>query len=516
MKLSEIRAIYKSIYDQIPRQTQSLDEISQFVRMKSDSAPRIPFEELPQSLQKHVRESITPDSLRAFLIDCLSADEFNNLTVDIPENDLHDILIWTRNHTTYTIQAGTPLFTKTEDGYILSDMPDIDKLPLIPNLYGDYAINTFTTAVCRFRSIPVETETDKKTGKTTQRKKQMNHAARAAANKDIVSAGYYQINISDKKYKHALTTQKNRNAYIALMDEEFFQKFDFSNGELIYDGAIAGQVKQHIRGRYEDVSAIDFPLLVQIYTAAVKAKMKYDSFTITVYIPTFFKEMGIDTGTGNASDFMRKLHSFENCAGFLPGSSTISKLLSIIDMDMKHQTITFAIPYIMRLITLLNEQNLVKGKTRNGDEYEYIKPHHNTLIHSTIVAERNKPAVELLGLITTGLLQRGAVPDTKTYRKNNTQTTTPELVTYSETFRTLLNDAPLLRGRIQAYKTTADKNKALRRAFSRMWELLPTKTDAEQYFINLHYNAIIPTMTTLGDILEITHTGINGKYSQKK
>lgn len=537
MKLSEIRDIFKTLDEQEAQtpQVQTADEVSERAQRRFDALPRIPFDELPASLQRSVRERFQLQNIREFLCDVLpipsieaavkdmtaeqraalprpaeSYVSFDTLVSGIPARDLEKILIHTRNTAIYTIEREWEQTSADGDGAPV----------FVPMLYAPHAVSAFTAAIDSYRAVPTVTEIDKKTGKETKHRKQTNHAARAAADKEIVSAGFYQFAISDKQYQHALTTQQNRTAYIALMDSEFFNKLDFSNGELIYDGVISGYVKQYSKGKYEDVSTLDLPLLVQIYTAAVKAHMKHDNYTITVYIPTFFKEMGIDAGTGNAADIMRKLHSFENCVGVLPGTKTISKLLSIVDMDLKRQTITFAIPYIMRIITLLDEKNLVQGKTRQGEEYKYIKPYHNTLVHSTVAAERNKPAVELLYCITSGLLQRGAIPDVKTYRKNQTQTTTPDLVTYSVTYRTLLNDAPLLRSRIASYGgnkyPSSNQNAALRRAFSRMWELLHTQTDAERYYIDLRYTAIVPTMASLDDVLTITHRGINGKYSPQK
>ena len=92
----------------------------------------------------------------------------------------------------------------------------------------------------------------------------------------------------------------------------------------------------------------------------------------------------------------------------------------------------------------------------------------------------------------------------------------PALVSYSISFRTLINDAPLLRGRIKSYKSQNDKNKALRRAFEKAYQLIKAKTDAGEYFIDLHIPEIIPTMSTLDDLLTITHHGINGDYKPRR
>jgi hypothetical protein len=299
------------------------------------------------------------------------------------------------------------------------------------------------------------------------------------------------------------------------MQPDFFNLLDFKDGTILYDSETAGIVKKYSKGKYTDVQELDFPLLQQLYTAAVKSNIRHDAFTITVSLPQFFREMGVEVSKGNAPDIMAKLHSFENCVGIIPGQ-TVSKLFSIIQSDMKNQTMTFAVPYIMRLSEILADKNHVEKKTRQGALIDYQQPYHNTLVHSSIAKERNKTAVELVYLITTGLLQRGYVPDIKTYRKKGAKTQYPERVTYSISFRSLINDAPLLRGRIQSYSDVKDKNRALRRAFEKAYELIDKKTDAAEWFIDLQGNRIIPTMTTLDDELIFTHNGRNGDYKKKK
>ena len=506
MKLSEIRERLEALADQQPGET--IEEYSQRVW---DGLPRIPYKELPRSLQQNVRERFTADILRDFLREGYNMTDFaanvlkmdaahvadlsfpfeDEITAGIPAEDLDAILIRTRNTAVYTVEYEAPG-------------------QLAPMLYGNHAIEAFETAIDEYR----ERLEEKHQQAQARAKGQKPQRTQRAGN--LVSAGFYQYVISDKKYQGALTTQANKNAYIALMNPDFFKRLDFENGTVMFDQETAGIVKKYSKGKYTDVQDLDFPLLTQIYTAAVKSNVRHDAFTITVSLPQFFREMGIETSKGNAPDVMAKLHSFENCVGIMPGTQTVSKLFSIIQLDMKNQTMTFAVPYIMRLSEVLGEKNHVEKKTRQGALIDYQQPYHNTLVHSSIAKERNKTAVELVYLITTGLLQRGYVPDIQTYRKKNAKTKYPERVTYSISFRSLINDAPLLRGRIQSYKDVKDKNRALRRAFEKAYELIDKKTDAAEWFIDLQGNRIIPTMTTLDDDLTFTHNGRNGDYKPKK
>ena len=450
-----------------------------------DLLPRCPYQELPASLQKSARQRFTIENLRNFLQDCYTVDEWESLVSDLSAECLDKILLRARNTAVYTIEKEIGEFS--------------------PMLYGDHAVTAFEAAISNYENAP----------RTEKGKKARISANKAARGNQLISAGYYQIAISDKKYKFALTTKKNKSAYIQVVKPGFFEKLNFTGGVITWDREVAGVIKNDRRGSYEDIQDIDLALLTQIYTAAVKAHKSYNGFTITVYLHKFLREMGIDPGKNNAPDIMRKLQSFENCIGIMPGTGIIAKLFSIIEINATDNTMTFAVPYIFRLIDELESKNKIERKTKDGD-IEYIAPYHNMLVYSTIGNERNKTAVELVYLIIAGLHQRGTPPDAKTYAKRNMQHEDPRLVTYQTSFNTLLNDTTYLKKRVDAYKSTADKNKALRRAFEKAYQLIKAKTDAGEYFIDLHIPEIIPTMNTLDDLLTITHHGINGDYKPRR
>lgn len=506
MTLKEIREIVEENTTQKPN-----EKMAEFAQRMWDNSPRIAFADLPASLQKKVRERHTISSVLDFLHECytitpevenaiknMTAEEqaklpqpadsyisFETITAGISDADLQKILLRARNTAIYTIES--------ENG------------DLSPMLYGNHAVAAFEAAIAEHENAP----------KDGDGKKIRTSANKAARGDQLVSAGYYQFAISDKKYKFALTTKKNKSAYIQVVKPGFFEKLDFTGGVITWDREVAGVIKNNRRGSYEDIQDIDPALLTQIYTAAVKAHKSYNGFTITVYLHKFLREMGIDPGKNNAPDIMRKLQSFENCVGVMPGTGIIAKLFSIIEINALDNTMTFAVPYIFRLIDELESKNKIERKTKDG-EYEYIAPYHNMLVYSTIANERNKTAVELVYLIIAGLHQRGKVPDANTYAKKDMQHRDPHLVTYQTSFGSLVDDTSILSGRIQAYKSTADKNKALRRAFEKAYQLIETKTDAGEYFIDLQIPKIIPTISTLDDKLIISHRGVNGEYRQKR
>lgn len=465
-----------------------------------DSLPRITYDELPDSLKKKVRDRFTADTIRQFLIECYPehdtpqadgtiATGYVTLTADIPKKDMKKLFIRTRNTAVYTIEA--------------QERDDRGRFILEPSLYGNNACDAFEQSIDEYHSKQPIVRKGKK--KST--------IARAKEAGQIVSVGYYQRHISDKNYMHALTAQKNKTAYIAIIKSGALDKLHIDqNGIVTFDEQFAGVLKQSGKGKYTDIAEIDFPLLIQCYTAAFEAAQKFNSHTVTVYLPEFLRRMNIKTGNGNTRNPLEDIKKFDDLWGIMENEGTAAKVFSVIEINQSNQTLTFAVPYIMRLLEQLELTNKVEKTTKKGEVISYNKPFDNQLIHSAIVSERNKTAVEIVTVLIARMFQRGFVPDVKTYNKKNIQNVPNDEISYHDKFRAILNDCPLLRARVNSYKTDSDKNKALRRAFDKAYKLIHTRTDAEKYFCNLEYSTMIPTMTTLDRDWTFTHTGRNGKY----
>lgn len=453
--------------------------------------PQIPYSELPDSLKRTVRERFTADTLASFLRTIYELPDgttpgYDSLIAGIPEKDMQKLFVRIRNTAVYTIM--------TQE--------------LEPQLFGNAACDAFEQVIDEYRT------TDPAAARTGARK---NTVARAEKAGNIVSVGFYQRHISDKDYMHALTAERNKTAYIAVVQPGAFDKLQIDeNGIVTYDKQFAGVLKKNVKGKYTDIADIDFPLLVQFYTAAFNAAQTQDAKTVTVYMPSFFREMGIETASGNASDIMKKIQSFHDLWGIMEKEGIAAKVFSLIEIDAKKQTLTFAVPYIMHLFESLGLKNKVERTTKAGELLSYDKPFHNMLIHSAIVSERNKPAIEIVTVLTARMLQRGFVPDVKAWNKKNIQNVKRDEVTYHDRFRNILNDCPLLRGRVQSYASDSDKNKALRRAFEKAYKLIHTRTDAEKYFCGLKFDTVIPTMNTLDMDWTFSHTGRNGQYKPQK
>ena len=456
------------------------DELADRAQWFFESLPRIKYDELPDKLKKRIRDTISPDKLCAFLKEGYTAEEYSDLTADIKPRTLDTLLIRTRNSAVYTITS--------------------EKGNLKFSLYGYLASEAFETVLSEYR---------KKLGQNTRQTR-----ARRKTDKltKYALGGSHQWVISDKRYSHALTTQRNEHAYIALMpsDDEFIKKFSFQDGILTYDDKIAAIIKKQSKGKYEDMQQLDLPVLIQIYTAAIKTELHRTGHSITVSIPRFFKEMGIDIQTGNAADALTKIQQFEKCWAVMPQRGLVFLLIHIAGFDLKKQEMIIDVPYFYKLREVLLEENTETHKLKGGTSYTKITPHHNMLIHSTIASERNKTAVEVVYYITNALLQRGFIPDSDTYqRKNKANNADHTTVTFSVSYRTIINECQFFRARLQS---SPNKNVVLKRTFEKALQLLQTQTDINQYFVDLKTRGIVPTMKSLDDDLIITHHGQNTAY----
>lgn len=342
----------------------------------------------------------------------------------------------------------------------------------------------------------------------------------------ITSLGGRQLSITDVDYQFALTPLRNSKAYITPLRESIMQKLTFENGQLsILDSGIEPADLKTKNG-LQDIKTLDLPLLRQVFSAVYNTAIEGDAHTITVHIPSFCREMGIDVrsvpapeeykGEGQASsnpgklnDVFGKLRQFENCIGIT--KSGYYELLRAIVIEPGRNTITFATPYMNHIFREIRDKNIIRD--REGKEL-YINPGYSRLMYSTIANERNKTAVEIVNRIITGLQQRGAIPDAKLKQNKRKRNIPPIRISYKITYNGIIDGIPTLTQTLET-SSTANKNVQLARAFEKAFELLRTKTDVYQYYINLKIPETAPTTTTLTDTMAITHEGVNGEYKPR-
>jgi hypothetical protein len=353
--------------------------------------------------------------------------------------------------------------------------------------------------------------------------------------------------ITDKDYKHALSPFKNSHAYIQQLEEEFIQQLEFDpdNGTMnIKDNLLDTITLQDLKTR-SNLKELDLQLLRSLYTVIYQYADKIDTRTVTVSLPILTKHLGINIRGDKPNDLFAKIKAFDNVIGVLTDGS-VYRLLTFLEYDRKTNSIAFGSPYMNKILRTLQEVNAITPKKGTP----YIKPHHSFLIHGSIANERNKPAVEIVCNVVALLQQRG---ETKLPNESLTAGKIEKIVTKAvkksirEEFNNILYDEddaeqdvhtsahkkiselikeiPILdealnkptidkNTNLPKSKTARDINLILKRAFSGAYTLLKEKTDIYKYYNDLKITEIVPTASTIDQVIEISHNGINRNYQK--
>lgn len=463
--------------------------------------PRVSYKELPSNLQKMVRDLYSAEQIQAALIinyikdglqsDSTNEDSYSAVMRDIPQADHEKIMIATRNNAVYAIEGNPESYE--------------------PTLYANHLFDAFEQAIDEYKGKPTRTDNMDGKKRTVFTRCSMQ---KAGEKNNIVPAGYYQKIPSDEKHQYALTGKVNPNAFIAYLGNDFFETLGIKRDAILtYNDKMEKSIRQYRqsfdrKGLVNPITEVDYPLLAQHFTHALKTAETYDTNTITVYTPQFFKQMGVDSSLA-----MQEIYKFRDLWGILPQQKKILSVFTLIGIDAENNTMTFACPYFMELFEIIPEQNRIERKTKKGELIDYIKPSWNELCHTNIVREKNIPAVELVYLVTNGLLRRGGDrPDSKTYKSKGRKYKNDSTITYSISFASLIENTVILKDRVAKAKNPTS---TIQRAFKGFYKIIDKCTDVHEYFCDFTINGIIPGKTTLDERLIITFTGINGHYKRK-
>ena len=167
--------------------------------------------------------------------------------------------------------------------------------------------------------------------------------------------------------------------------------------------------------------------------------------------------------------------------------------------DDKDNTLTFTSPYINQLIANIAQASVRRDKQgaikRSRSGVPLSLPSHSYLIDPALAKERNKRAAEIVCIVVTVIEQAGD--------------NTPHIRA-----STIIERHPELQQALEQLTTTAHRNTALKRAFSKAWELLPKYTRLQDVYadIKLPSPSEVPTISTLDTVFSFPH---NGKRRQK-
>lgn len=313
--------------------------------------------------------------------------------------------------------------------------------------------------------------------------------------------------ITNHEYQNAMTLNKNNTAYLQMLSDK--SRLKFKKDILLFNDLPATSTALQELYTEDRIEKINFSLLMAIYGIILQRfsefqqKEDYKAEVITVYYPELAKKAGKSLhithndieGCAKNMKFMGKLIGI---IGNGTKSGDILPVLAYIGNDADKNTITFASPYITRIVKDIYEASIKRNKKgepllkKNGEPQMY--PAYSYLIDMSIVKERNKKAVEIVCAVVALIEQAG----------NNI----PHIRAM-----TIIERCPLL-SRSLHEKSNGNKNNFLKRAFVKAWDLLLKKTYLNSVYKNIQLpdpkdKSSIPTSSKLDKVFTFPHEGKN-------
>ena len=315
--------------------------------------------------------------------------------------------------------------------------------------------------------------------------------------------------ITNHIYQNALTFNKNSDAYLQPLYD--ISQMEYRDGILLLKGlpATSAELSSFYMPKGENIEIFNLSLLRVLYgiiLTEISGSSHVDMVneqTITIYYPDFSRTIGKSPNISKSDviEFINNIKLFESVIGIINNGTKGSDLLPVLvfkEYNAVKNTISFSSPYMIRVIKDIFEASIKKNKKglillkKNGEPQ--MLPAHSYLIDMRIVKERNKKAVEIVFIIVTLIEQTG----------NNI----PHIRA-----KTIIERNTLLHNSLNN-QTSGNKSILLKRAFSKAWQLLRTKTFLTETYINIQLpdpqdTAAIPTASTLDMVFEFPHNGKN-------
>jgi hypothetical protein len=323
-------------------------------------------------------------------------------------------------------------------------------------------------------------------------------------------------------FQQVISTVENPAARLQPVVQELVKNLMFEDGKLYFAGHEAEGVDlvEYYDRRPQAVSELDLPMLRAIYSVILQdvgemlsnpsavEKMatdpQYIGHSVKISITEFMHMLGYEKNGSRENEQLtvKKIMQFNKVIGIMKSNyggrkrESLYPVMLFMGYDSTDGTVRFASPYINKVIVDIAQASIrldsKKQPMLSKSGKALTKPTYTYLVKSSIAKEKNQRAVEIVCIITTLIEQSGD--------------NTPHIKA-----RTIVERVPDLQYAIQT-ATPADANKALKRAFSKAWELLHTQTRLEETYKDIKLPSIVPTMGTLDMIYDFPH---NGKKAEK-
>lgn len=311
--------------------------------------------------------------------------------------------------------------------------------------------------------------------------------------------------ITNKKYQNAMTLNADSTAYLQPFSS--VDNLVYENGQILFRGlpASAATLKEYFTST--GIENFDLPLLRLFYGIILnrfaktwKEDQSIEGY-VTIYYPDLAKKLGKSSNIGKSDvqSCIDSIMQFQTIMGIIDNGSKGTEIIPVLvymGNDTEKNTISFASPYMVKVIKNVFNASIRKNKTGlpqlKKDGNPHLLPAYSYMIKSSIGKERNKKAVEIVFVIVSLIEQSGNhCPHIKA--------------------KTIIDRIPILKNSIDNCKTTSDKNKMLKRAFSKAWGILPKHTKLKETYqdIKLPSSTDVPSMSSLDIVYKFPHNGKN-------
>ena len=312
--------------------------------------------------------------------------------------------------------------------------------------------------------------------------------------------GIYQltVNISDEIKSRC----RNCNSSFTVIDESSVFK-DLSNNRIV------------------DVKDIDLTFLAIFYSIdygviqkKIEASHEFSEVDIlgygaSIYVPDLMKK--IHPGSSNPNDkqiaaLIKKMRSYEDIYGLypvkqLPGKVGIAAVMKFNEYDPKCNIIRFSTPYFNRVIYNILDEYGKKNKHKKLCFNMYTgtiqpsKPIHSYLVKASIFSCKNTTAIDIVMIVCVIISRCGG----KNHKPHASA-------------RFIIGQLPKLQQCLNEISSNTNRDRRLRTAFLKAWELLETHTLLKETYKNIVFPTTAPSMKNLDMVFEFPHEGrINSK-----
>lgn len=303
--------------------------------------------------------------------------------------------------------------------------------------------------------------------------------------------------ILDKNYKDSLTiaNDKTKNKFFSYI-QPIAESLEYKNGTLQLKGFPISYAQLENIDEPSIVPDINVGLLRSLYTLMlpfiIKKTIESDDALyvgVTISVPQMCKWIGLNENYSNDSRdaLIANLLQFQSLLGVITNPLSKKKekhpVFLYAGEDTVKNTVTFFSPYLSKVISLITKSNYKRDSSgkimfrKDGEPIALSK--HSYLIHSDIVKEKNRKAVEIVYIIVQ-LIEDN--PGNK-----EPSITAADIVEKTFYLYNSLVEAP----NCQAYNTY------LKRTFLKAWKLLEEKTDLKNKYPSIEFPKDYPTKSTL-------------------